>query len=98
MFGTDEPDALRELFPEPRWLVVKNDAGPAIGFDGRRKAEVAAPRSDVIETIGAGDAFAAGAISALQDGADMSGALVRAHASARRALHSMGDHIGATPA
>ncbi len=98
VFGTDDPDALRELFPEPRWLVVKNDAQPAVGFDGRRKVEVAAPQSAVVETIGAGDAFAAGAISALQDGADISGALVRAHASAARALRSLGDHIGAARA
>lgn len=95
VFGTAEPDALRELFPEPRWLVVKNDGEAAVGFDRSRKIEVAAPHSDVVETIGAGDAFAAGVIAALRDDADLSVALVRGHACAARALASVGDHIGA---
>lgn len=94
VFGTDNPDALRELFPEPRWLVVKNDGEAAVGFDRSRRVEVAAPAPNIVETIGAGDAFAAGVIAALRDGVDVSVALVRGHASAARALASLGDHIG----
>ena len=94
VFGTDDPAELRALFPEPRWLIVKDDARPAVGFDGEERVEVAAPPVDVVETIGAGDAFAAGLIAALSGGQTLEPAMHAAHRMAGRALASSGDHVG----
>jgi sugar/nucleoside kinase (ribokinase family) len=47
-----------------REVVVKRGAGGATWTDGARTAEVAAGHADVLDTTGAGDAFAAGFLSA----------------------------------
>jgi 2-dehydro-3-deoxygluconokinase len=94
VFGTGEPADLRALFPQPRWLIVKDDERPAVGFDGGTRIEVAAPPVDVVETIGAGDAFAAGLIAALADGKPLERAMQAAHLMAGRALASSSDHVG----
>ncbi|MEU5473748.1 sugar kinase [Streptomyces lydicus] len=62
---TGGPDAVRAALPEPATLVVKRGAGGAVAYDrhGGRHAEPA-PRVDVVAAVGAGDAFAAGYLSA----------------------------------
>jgi 2-dehydro-3-deoxygluconokinase len=95
VFGVAEPDELRRLFPEPRWLVVTNDDSSAVGFDGTRHFEVAPVDVDVVELIGAGDAFAAGLIGGLSENRQLAESMTRAHEWASRALRSRGDHAGA---
>jgi 2-dehydro-3-deoxygluconokinase len=94
VFGTSDPDELRAAFPEPRVLVVKNDGNIATGFDGANRVDVPALRLDVVEAIGAGDAFAAGLLDALLRGTPLAAAISVGHACAARALASRGDHIG----
>ncbi|HMH59369.1 MAG TPA: sugar kinase [Galbitalea sp.] len=93
IYGIGEPSELRARFPEPRWLVVKNDAEAATAFDGDARADVPALALDVVEAIGAGDAFAAGFLAALVDGSTIADCLGAAHAMAARALASTGDSI-----
>jgi 2-dehydro-3-deoxygluconokinase len=93
IFGIGEPSALRSLFPEPRWLIVKNDAEVATAFDGDARTDVPALTIDVVEAIGAGDAFAAGFLAALLDDGTPVDCLGAAHAMAARALASTGDSV-----
>lgn len=94
VFGTADPDALRAAIPAPRILVVKNDGGVAIGFDGGDRVEVPARTASVVEAIGAGDAFAAGLLGGILAGVDLSTAIERAHATAILALTGTHDHVG----
>jgi 2-dehydro-3-deoxygluconokinase len=93
IYGTGDPSELRSMFPEPRWLVVKNDAEAATAFDRDTRADVPAQTLDVVEAIGAGDAFAAGFLGGLLDGRTIVQCLGAAHAMAARALASTGDSI-----
>lgn len=84
LWGTSTPAEVRALLPEPARLVVKDgDIGAtefARGADGRDGVEhVAAHRVEVVEAVGAGDAFAAGYLGALLDGRDAAGRLRAGH-------------------
>lgn len=97
VFGVGDPDEVRRRFPQPRWLIVKNDKNTAVGFDDAQRFEVTPDRADVVEAIGAGDAFAAGLLAGLDAGGSLEDAMIRAHATARRALTSVHDFVSATP-
>jgi 2-dehydro-3-deoxygluconokinase len=84
------------MFPEPRWLVVKNDGRDATGFDGIERVDVPALEHEVVEPIGAGDAFAAGLLAGLLAELSLAGCIARAHRWAGRALANLGDHVGAS--
>ncbi|WEK62256.1 MAG: sugar kinase [Candidatus Microbacterium colombiense] len=92
VFGTDDADALRALIPEPRYLIV-TDARGAIAFDGAESAPSAAIDVPVVETIGAGDAFAAGFLAGVLTGLSVTGSLARAHRIATRVLATTRDHV-----
>lgn len=92
VFGTEDPDALRALLPGPRFLVVTDPHG-AVAFDGAERQQSDALDVPVVETIGAGDAFAAGFLAGVLTGLSLSGSLARAHRIATRALTSTRDHI-----
>ena len=93
VFGTADPQELRELFPEPRYLVLTDPRG-AVAFDGAERADSDAVDTPVVETVGAGDAFAAGFLAGILTGLSLTGSLARAHRIAARALASTRDHIG----
>ncbi|GAA3767354.1 sugar kinase [Microbacterium kribbense] len=95
VFGVHTADGLRRMFPEPRWLVVKNDGGAAAAFDGDERVDVAPGRVDVVEAIGAGDAFAAGFLAGVMYGFSLRDCVVQGHDMAALALRTAGDHIGA---
>ncbi|KJQ53731.1 sugar kinase [Microbacterium sp. SA39] len=92
VFGTGDPDQLRSLFPEPRYLLITDSDG-AVAFDGGERAESSALDVPVVETIGAGDAFAAGFLAGILTGLSLAGSLARGHRIATRALTSTRDHI-----
>ncbi|MDQ1179275.1 sugar kinase [Rhodococcus sp. SORGH_AS_0301] len=91
VFGTGDPDALRALFPEPRRLVIKNDAHVVVGFDGTERVDVPALRLSVVEKIGAGDAFAGGYLAGVLRGDDQQRAIRLGHLCAAGALTAHGD-------
>ena len=92
VFGTSDPDRLRELFPEPRYLLATSPRG-AVAFDGAERTDSAALDVPVVESIGAGDAFAAGFLAGVLTGLSLTGSLARAHRIATRALASTRDHV-----
>jgi 2-dehydro-3-deoxygluconokinase len=67
LWGTPDADAVRALLRAPV-LVVKDGAVGAHEFTGDAAAFLPAPVVDVVEAVGAGDAFAAGYLSSVLDG------------------------------
>lgn len=91
VFGIDDAAALRAEFPEPRHLVIKNDAHVVTAFDGDTRVDVPALRLDVLEKIGAGDAFAGGFLGGLLSGLSAVGRVRLGHLCAAGALTAHGD-------
>ena len=92
VFGVSDPDGVRDLLPEPQYLVV-TDASGATAYDGSDRTQSSALDVPVVETIGAGDAFAAGFLAGILSGLSLTGSLARAHRIATRALTSTRDHV-----
>ncbi|WP_245819908.1 sugar kinase [Rhodococcoides yunnanense] len=91
VFGIDDAADLRAEFPEPRHLVIKNDAHVVTAFDGDSRVDVPALRLDVLEKIGAGDAFAGGFLGGLLGGLPPVQRVRLGHLCAAGALTAHGD-------
>ncbi|WP_317445102.1 sugar kinase [Streptomyces collinus] len=98
------PGAVRAALPEPRLLVVKQGSGGATVFargdgdpDGTRPVFQPAPAVDVVATVGAGDAFAAGFLSGTLRGLPLRDRLRHGHLLAAATLTVPGD-LAAPPA
>ncbi|TDD24539.1 sugar kinase [Kribbella turkmenica] len=91
--GTSDPAELRELLGFPSTLVIKNDAHTALVVepDGRR-TEVPALSVEVVEPVGAGDAFAAGFLAGTLQGLPMEQRLRLGHLGAAAVLAVSEDH------
>ncbi len=93
VWGIDGADAVRESFPEPRHLVVKNGGGAVSVFDGPERVDIDALSVQIVEQIGAGDAFAGGYLAGLLHGLDVIARTRLAHLSAAAVLTSQADHV-----
>lgn len=82
---------VRQLISGPGFLIVKDGAVGATEFDGLQPTFVEAAQIDIVEAVGAGDAFAAGYLSSLLDGGQSDQRLSRGHEFAERALTSISD-------
>ncbi|MDQ0583150.1 sugar kinase [Streptomyces rishiriensis] len=91
VWGLDGVDAVRTAFPDPEVLVVKQGALGATVFDQGRVLHVPAPHVDVVAAVGAGDAFAAGFLSATLRGLPVRDRLRHGHLMAAAALTVPGD-------
>ncbi|MFD5567397.1 sugar kinase [Streptomyces cadmiisoli] len=88
-----EPSDVRALLPHPRVLVVKDGGRAATAFGAAGESTtVPALRTQVVEPVGAGDAFAAGFLAGLLRGGDARRALRLGHITAASALKVTGDH------
>jgi 2-dehydro-3-deoxygluconokinase len=87
------PEAVRKLIGSPDRLVVKDGAVGATEFHGDISTFAAAPAVDVVEVVGAGDAFAAGYLAGVLRRLDSAACLRNGHALAARALAGTGDFI-----
>ncbi|GHG49801.1 carbohydrate kinase [Sinomonas cellulolyticus] len=98
LWGCTTPEDVRALLPGPGRVVVKDgDVGATeLGRDGT-VFEPAIP-TEVLEAVGAGDAFAAGYLAADLNGAGASGRLRAGHERARLVLLSMSDFVADPPA
>jgi ribokinase len=88
--GTDDLDAAivliaRELRPGAS-LVVKVGPRGAVGFEGGRRVDQPAEPADIFDTIGAGDAFNAGYLSARLRGGSLAEGLAAGCRTARAIL------------
>ncbi|MGH3881249.1 MAG: sugar kinase [Actinophytocola sp.] len=92
LWGTGEPAAIREVLPEPPALVVKQAERGATLIEGDGPAVFEpALRVDVVEPVGAGDAFAAGYLAALLAGEPPTRRLRAGHLRAASALRTRDD-------
>ncbi len=87
-----EPADVRGLLPNPRIVVVKDAAVGATAFHSGGAAHVPSLRVEVVEPVGAGDAFAAGFLAALLGAGDAVRCLRTGHLTAASALTVTGDH------
>jgi 2-dehydro-3-deoxygluconokinase len=92
VFGTGDPLRLRALLPGPRVLVVKDAGHSVTAFDGEDTVTEPALAVEVVEPIGAGDAFAAGYLAGLLRGYDQRRRIRLGHVCAASVLMVDGDH------
>jgi 2-dehydro-3-deoxygluconokinase len=91
--GTSDPRELRQLLGPRSTLVVKSDAHVALALEpSGRSTEVPALTVDVVEPVGAGDAFAAGYLAGTLQGLPMEQRLRLGHLSAAAVLAVPDDH------
>lgn len=91
LWGTSSPEQVRELIHGPSTLVVKQGAKGAIAFGADGRFFQPAPTVDVVEPVGAGDAFAAGFLHEYLLGGDETAALATGTQLAGAALSVHGD-------
>lgn len=91
LWGTRSPEEVRLLLGSPRTLVVKDSDVGATEFSDRPAVFVPAQKAEVLEAVGAGDAFAGGYIGALLDGCSAESRLAAGHHNAVLVLQSMND-------
>lgn len=97
LWRADSPQAVRSLLPQPAEVVVKDGERPAVAYvRGEPTVVEPALTVDVVEPVGAGDAFAAGYLATRLDGGDVRSALRVGHALASDVLRANSDH-GAPP-
>ncbi|KHK95689.1 carbohydrate kinase [Microbacterium mangrovi] len=97
LWGTTDADDVRELIPTPTLLVVKDGDVGATEFHRFANADVrsfvAAIETEVVEAVGAGDAFAAGYLAAHLQGEQATERLSAGHRRAHLVLQSTSDFL-----
>lgn len=91
LWGTPTPQDIRDLLPDVPYLVVKDADVGATEFHGSTATFVPAPRVEVLEPVGAGDAFAGGYLAALLAGYGPADRLQQGHIIAGQVLVVPGD-------
>ncbi|MFI0242746.1 sugar kinase [Streptomyces sp. NPDC016845] len=96
LWSTPTADDIRQHLHAPGILVVKDGDIGATEFGPDGTHFVAAPVVDVVEAVGAGDAFAGGYLGGLLDGAPPRERLSLGHRLAGRTLSSIEDYVPVT--
>ena len=91
LWGVADPERVAEHLAGAARVVVKQGERGATAFHGHATASVPAPDVDVVEPVGAGDAFAAGMLDGVLDDADLEECLRRGAALAGEVLQVAGD-------
>lgn len=91
LWDTADADSIRRLFPEVPQLIVKDNDLGATAYVGRECAFVPALQVDVVEAVGAGDAFAAGYLTGLLNQAPVESRLRLGHLMAGYTLQHVND-------
>lgn len=97
LWGASTAESIRELLDRPSSLVVKDSSKDATSFTSDGYARVAALEVEVVEPVGAGDAFAAGWLSGMLRGMDQDRRLQFGHLLASRVLGSTADSAPPQP-
>lgn len=92
LWGCRSADDVRAVLPTPSELVVKHGGEPVVVVSGGRHDEIPAQAVDVVEPVGAGDAFAAGYLAGRRTGHDPAAAARWGHALAAAVLRVRSDH------
>lgn len=93
LWNVSSPEAVRDLIPGPRVLVIKDDASNAFSYQEEGTATAAPEVISVIDAVGAGDAFAAGWLSGLLRGRSPQERLELGHSVAARVLRTVYDDV-----
>lgn len=91
LWATGDAHGVRRLLPDVSTLVVKDSDIGATLFDASGETHVPALSIDVVEPVGAGDAFAAGFLSSWLSGDDPATQLRTGHVMAGFALQAVSD-------
>lgn len=92
IWGTATPDEIRAFLPNCALLVVKDgDVGATAYAGDDEPVFVPAPRVEVVEPVGAGDAFASGFLAATLEDRPLDERLAAGHAAAARVLVTHAD-------
>lgn len=92
LWGTDSASEVRALIGDRSTLVVKDADREAVAFAPDGETRVPARAIEVLEPVGAGDAFAAGWLAGMLAGLDQTARLRLGHLMAASALVSADDH------
>ncbi|MFG1959323.1 sugar kinase [Nonomuraea sp. NPDC049028] len=98
LWGTTDAESVRALLDGPTYLIVKDAAIEAVGFTPTGVHRAPSLPVEVIDAVGAGDAFAAGWLSGFLDGRDEVTRLRLGHYAASRVLTSPADLADLPPA
>lgn len=92
LWGTGSPDSVREMLCAPAHVVVKDGGREAVEFTSDGRFHAPARRVDqIIDVVGAGDAFAAGWLAAMLYGSTETLRLQVAHFVASQVLQTSTD-------
>lgn len=91
LWGCSSADEVRERFSAPQTVVVKDGSREAVAFNGDSRSAVPAPRVNVVEPVGAGDAFAAGFLHCFLQSRAVPESLILGHRLASIVLKSRSD-------
>jgi len=94
LWGTASADDIRARFAGVPELVVKDAEHGATAWCGDEQAFRPSLPVEVVDAVGAGDAFAGGYLAALLDGAGLADRLDAGHARAALTLVTHGDSVG----
>lgn len=97
LWDCSDPDDVRAFFPDVPEIVVKDGARAAVSLTAEGSVREEPLHVDVVEPVGAGDAFAAGYLSARILRKDTRTALRWGHLSAAAALQTVADHAPPLP-
>jgi 2-dehydro-3-deoxygluconokinase len=97
LWGASTAAETRELLDSCPVVIVKDSDVGATEFNGESVTFEPALKVDVIEPVGAGDAFAGGYLSGLLKGMTSAQRLKLGHRLAARALRSLDDYVPVTP-
>jgi 2-dehydro-3-deoxygluconokinase len=95
LWGTRTARDVRALLPSVPYLVVKDGANGATEFGSHGEVFVPSHTVEVVEEVGAGDAFAAGYLSGLLNGRTTEERLDNGHRMAVHSLTSLTDYAPA---
>lgn len=93
LWGTTTAESVRDLFPDVAELVVKDGSVGATTFAGGVSTFEPCDEIDVIDAVGAGDAFAGGYLAALLAEAPVNERLRSGHKRAALTLRTTGDSL-----
>lgn len=91
IWGTSTAAEIRELIDKPRYLIVKDADIQASEYEGVKLTECPPPRVQVVDSVGAGDAFAAGWLSGFLREESSEHRLRLGHYLASQALQNVSD-------
>jgi 2-dehydro-3-deoxygluconokinase len=91
LWGAETADEVRKLLPNAGALVVKDGGEGVTAFEGEERRYSPAEPVEVVEPVGAGDAFAAGFLYGRLQGASLEASMRLGHRLAAGALQTVGD-------